>query len=104
MPCLMAKMNCMKKTFALLAFIGICTVAINSNAQSASGTTDTEKSAHRDKEHHDKEHHNGKGHHKDIHLFHHRHQHHGRHGHHDHGGKGNHDKGDSKDKQRSSKK
>lgn len=94
----------MKTTFAVLALIGICTVAINSNAQSASTTTKTEKSIHHDKEHYDKDRHRGKGHHKGIHLFHHGHRHHGKHSHHDHGGQGNHDRGDSKDKQRSSKK
>lgn len=103
MSCLIAKMNSMKNTFAIVAFIGICMVAINSNAQSASTTTDTKKSMHHDKEHHDKERHSGKGHHKGIHLFHLKH-HHGKHGHHNHGKIGDHDRRDSKEKQHSSKK
>ena len=99
MYCLTAKMNNMKKIFAVLTFIGICLGAINSNAQGSSAITSPSNTM---VVHHDHEHHRGKGHHRGFRLFH--HKHHGRHGHndqekrHDRGGK------DSKNKQDQSKK
>ncbi len=94
MCCLKAKMNDMKRIFAVLTFTGICLGAINSSAQSDSTVTSPKnmKSPHNDREHH-----RGNGHHTGFRLFH--HKHHGRYGHHEQKKTHSHREGDSKDKQ-----